>query len=136
MATPSEKDIKIGKSGLIIYDGACGACSFFIGERRPFFEKYGFSLAPLQAEWIQDLTGVDDTMLLQSIHLVAPDGKIYRGADFFHYLSGKVWWLLPIHFILKVPLIRRLFNKLYDYIALRRKSLSKICGLQSRAKYP
>ena len=129
-------DKKVEKSGLIIYDGTCGACSLFVGENKSFFEKHGFSVAPLQAEGIPNLTGLDEATLLQSIHLLTADGKILRGADFFHYVSGKVWWLMPIHSILKIPAIKRIFAKLYDFVARRRRQISKVCGLQSRAKYP
>lgn len=131
-----QNDTKVGKSGLIIYDGACGACSLFVGERKSFFEKHGFSVAPLQAEHIPSLTGLDEATLLQSIHLLSAEGEILRGADFFHYVAGKVWWLAPIHLVLKIPAIKKMFAKLYDFIAQRRRNIAKVCGYQSRAKYP
>ena len=107
----------------------------FVGERKQFFEKYGFTVAPLQEEWIPALTGLDKDTLLESIHLLTTEGKILRGADFFHYVAGKVWWLTPVHLALKVPFLKRLFSKFYDFIAKRRRKISRVCGIQSRAKY-
>jgi len=129
---PSEK---IGTSGLIIYDGSCGACTYYIGEKRSFFERYGFSMAPLQEEWISELTGLDETTLLKAIHLLTPDGTILQGADFFDYLSGRVWWLAPIHALLRITPIKKIFTRLYNFVAKRRKKISQVCQLQSRAKY-
>lgn len=126
---------KIGKSGLIIFDGSCGVCSVFIGERKTFFEKYGFTIAPLQESWIPELTGLDEATLLQSIHLFTPQGEILRGPDFFHYVSGKIWWLRPIHLILQYKFLKSIFSNCYYFIAKRRRRISRVCGLQSRAKY-
>lgn len=126
---------QIGSSGLIIYDGSCGACSAFIGERKAIFERYGFTVAPLQESWVTDLTGLDQETLMQSIHLLLPDEDILRGADVFDYLSGKVWWLAPVHIVLKIPALKRLFIRLYSYVARRRRKISEVCRLQTRAKY-
>jgi hypothetical protein len=131
----NENTIPIGSSGLIIYDGSCGACSKFIGERNVFFEKYGFTVTPLQNEWVSELTGIDQETLMKSIHLLLPDGKILQGADFFGYLSGKVWWLTPLHAILKIALVKRIFNRFYGYVARRRKKISAICQLKAETKY-
>ncbi len=126
---------RIGKMGLIIYDGSCGACTLFIEERKSFFEHYGFSVAPLQEQWVKDFSGIEDSALLESIHLITPDKKVLREVDFFCYLTSKVWWLSPISFVLKIPFFKKAFAKFYNYIAKRRKNISRACGLQSRAKY-
>jgi hypothetical protein len=54
----------------VIFDGSCGACSAFIGEKKVFFEKYGFSVAPLQEQWVKDISKLNEETLLQAIHLV------------------------------------------------------------------
>lgn len=126
---------RIGKSGLIIFDGSCGACSAFIGGKKDFFKKYGFEVAPLQEEGIPALTGASEEALLQAIHLYTPEGKLFRGIEFFRYLSGKVWWLIPISLLLRTAFLRPVFEKIYEMIAKHRKTISKVCRLESRALY-
>ena len=125
----------VGRNGLIIFDGSCGACSTFVGGKKYFFERYGFTVSPLQEDWISELTKLDENTLLQSIHLYTPDGKILRGADFFYYFAGKVWWLKPINLLLRITICKRMFARFYEYIAKRRQRISRVCGLQSKAIY-
>jgi len=130
-----ESDPRIGTAGLIIFDGSCGACSTFIGRRHRFFERYGFKVAPLQEGWISEITSLDESTLLQSIHLLTPDGEVLRGVDFFRNVAGKVWWLKPINLLLGVALFRRIFTNLYDFVAKRRNRISRVCRLESNASY-
>lgn len=126
---------RIGNSGLIIFDGSCGACSAFIGERFAFFRKRGFEVVPLQEEWVKELTGLSEDALLQAIHLLTPEGKILRGVDCFQYFCTKVWWLTPLARLLRIPFLRPVNEWLYNLIAMHRRKISAVCGLQSRAIY-
>jgi DCC1-like thiol-disulfide oxidoreductase len=126
---------KIGKSGLVIFDGSCGACSAFIGEKKVFFEKYGFSVAPLQEQWVKDISKRNEETLLQAIHLYTTNGEIVKGVDFFQRLASKVWWLAPLELLLRIPLLKTQFTLIYDAVAKRRRRISRICGLQSKAIY-
>lgn len=121
-----------GRNGLLIFDGSCGACSAFIGERRRFFEKYGFTVAPLQESWVSRATGIDESALAEAIHLVTPAGDVYRGVDVFQRVSQRIWWLLPLSGMLRIKPLRPLFVWGYDFIARRRRGISRICGLESR----
>lgn len=126
---------KIGRSGLVIFDGFCGACSAFIGEKKAFFQKYGFTVAPLQEEWVRDISGLNEETLLQAIHLYKPNGDVVKGIDFFRNVTSKVWWLTPVNFLLSISFLKPLCTLIYDAIAKRRRNISKICGLQSKAIY-
>jgi predicted DCC family thiol-disulfide oxidoreductase YuxK len=120
---------QINSHGLIIYDGSCGVCTSFVGKNHKFFRYYGFEVTPLQAGGIVELTGLSEKELLQSIYILTPYGKLLRDADFFHYLTGKIWWSKPLFFLLNIPFIKFLFGKLYRYIAKRRHRISKVCRL-------
>lgn len=126
---------KIGKHGLIIFDGSCGACSTFIGEKKEFFEKYGFTVAPLQEQWVKDFSKLDEETLLQAIHLYTPNGEIVKGVDFFQRVASKVWWLKPFDLLFRVSFLKPIFTFLYHEVAKRRRKISQVCGLQSRAIY-
>jgi predicted DCC family thiol-disulfide oxidoreductase YuxK len=125
----------IGTSGLVIFDGSCGACSAFIGENKTFFEKHGFSVAPLQEAWVRDVAGLSEETLLQAIHLYKPDGDVVKGIDIFQHVASKVWWLRPLNLLLSIPILKPLFALIYNTIAQRRRSISRFCGLQSKAIY-
>lgn len=125
-------DKRLGIYGLIVFDGSCGACSVFVGERRPFFEKHGFAVAPLQEEWVGDLTGIDQPTLSESIHLFTPSGEVYRGIAVFQRVAERVWWLLPFSYMLRFKPLRPLFEYGYKSIARRRRGISRACGLASR----
>lgn len=124
-----DRNFRVGKSGLVIYDGSCGVCNFFVEKRRSFFEKYNFTLAPLQEEWVPDLVHLERDVLLKSIHVLTPRGEVFRGAEFFQYVSGQIWYLKPVHWALRISFVRFVFNKCYDYIAKRRMTISRSCKL-------
>jgi len=126
---------RIGPSGVVIFDGSCGACSAFIGEKKAFFEKYGFTVAPLQEGWVTQLTGLTEETLLKAIRLYTPEGRVFSSVDFFQCVAQKVWWLAPLALLLRISCLRPFFVWVYDRIAQRRARISKLCGLQSRALY-
>ncbi len=126
---------KIGRSGLVIYDGSCGACSAFIGEKKEFFEKYGFSVAPLQEPWVKEVTKLSEETLLQAIHLYTLDGGIVCGIDFFQQVASKVWWLTPLDMLLRVSILKPIFAGIYGAVAKKRRRISQVCGLQRRALF-
>ena len=120
---------QVGKSGLVIFDGSCGTCSAFIGAKSALFERYGFSVAPLQEPSVQEISNLSEETLLQAIHLYAPDGEIVRGIDVFQRVASTVWWLTPIGVLLRIPTLKPLLAFIYDAVARRRRKISKVCGL-------
>ena len=126
---------KIGKNGLVIFDGSCGACSTFIGEKKEFFKKYGFSVAPLQEQWVKDISKQSEEDLQKAIHLYTENGEIVKGVDFFQRVASKVWWLMPINLLLRISFLKPLFTFIYNEVAKRRQKISQFCGLQTRAIY-
>ncbi len=130
METPS-----VGKNGLIIFDGSCGACSVFVGEHKEFFKRYGFTVAALQSAGIAQLTGRGREELMRSIHLYTPDGKIYSEDDFLINIGSRIWWTWAFAWIASLHPFRTVLRIAYRYIATRRRSISRICGLQSKAYF-
>ena len=124
-----------GKHGIVIFDGSCGACSTFIGRKKKFFERHGFTVAPFQEESVRELVGLDESTLSQAIHLRTNRGEVLRGVDFFQYVAAKVWWLRPVSLLLGITFLKPVFAQLYDFIAKRRRKISTVCGLQSKALY-
>lgn len=128
----STRDNKIGENGLIVFDGACGVCSSIIGRGENFFRRHGFTIAPLQATWVQEVTGLDAETLGRAIHLYTHQGRVYRGLDFVQRLAEEVWWLTPVNVALRIPPIYWTCEKLYGFFAKRRMLISKVCKLSPR----
>jgi len=125
----------IGEHGIIIFDGSCGVCSTFVGRRKELFEKHGFTVAPYQEEWVREVAGIDESTLSQAIHVRTREGKLLRGVALFRYISGKVWWLAPASLLLRIEFFEPGFEAVYSFISKRRRTISKLCGLQSRDLY-
>ena len=128
-------DSRIGKSGLIIFDGSCGACCFFIKEKSPFFQKYGFKIASIQEPGVIEMTGLSEYTLLQSISILTISGTVYQNADFFEFVGGRIWFLKPFSWLLKIKFFKIFFNCIYKFSVKRRKSISSFCKLDSKAIY-
>jgi predicted DCC family thiol-disulfide oxidoreductase YuxK len=128
--TTSSTQPGVGVRGLIVFDGGCGACAATIGRRHAFFARYGFTVAPYQQPWTQQLLGLDAATLAQAIHLRTPDGAVVRGIDAFRVVAAAIWWLTPLAWLLGIRPLRPLFEAAYDFIAKRRRSISCACGLR------
>ena len=124
-----------GNTNYLIYDGSCGACTVFIGERSRFFQRYGFTAIPLQEPWVAEVTGLTGKDLEKEILLLDKNNKLFRGADVYRIICKSIWWLTPIFLLSKMPVTSALFNFCYTCFAERRKSISRVCGLEHRAKY-
>ena len=60
--------------GTILYDGACGFCSRWVGFWGPTLRRHGFQVAALQEPWVAERLGMDPSQLLADIRLLTPDG--------------------------------------------------------------
>lgn len=125
-------DDRIGNKGLIIFDGLCGVCSTLIARRENFFKRHGFTIAPFQAGWVQEVTGLGVDTLGQAIHLYTRQGRVYRGLEFIQRLAEEVWWLTPLRVALMIPPVYWLCEKLYRCFAKRRMLISKVCKLSPK----
>jgi predicted DCC family thiol-disulfide oxidoreductase YuxK len=122
-------------SAIILYDGCCGACSYFIGRRGALLRTFGFATAALQEYWVQSEVNVPAEELLKDIHLITKDGEVYRGPEAFRFIAKHIWWLKPLFVFSRLPLLEGLLNRLYRFIADRRTKISTVCGLQEKALY-
>ena len=78
---------------------------------------------------------LDEATLSEAIHLYTKDGQLLRGVDFVRYLTGEVGWMIPARLLLRIKILKPLFEKIYEFIANRRRRISTVSGLQSRALY-
>lgn len=118
--------------GWILYDDSCGVCRRWV----PFWEKTlqrrGFAIAPLQADWVRQKTGLNETGLMQDLRLLLASGELISGANTYRYAMRRIWWALPIYWFSIAPAGRGIFDFCYRKFADNRLKVSAACGLSRR----
>ena len=115
--------------GWILYDDSCGFCRRWV----PFWEKElcrrGFSIAPLQADWVRERLGIDEAHLLDDIRLLLADGSHLAGAEVYRFAMRRIGWAWPLYALSRIPGLRQLFDLAYRKFARNRHRISASCGL-------
>lgn len=115
--------------GWILYDDACGFCRRWI----PFWEgalrRRGFAVAPLQAAWVREKTGLSAAELLEDLRLLSADGTMIRGAEVYRYATRRIWWAWPVYLFSITPGLRKIFDWGYRAFAAHRHQVSQACRL-------
>jgi predicted DCC family thiol-disulfide oxidoreductase YuxK len=117
------------REGWVLFDGACGICSRLAHASAPTLRRLGLETAPLQSEWVPQLTGLPPEQLLSDIRLLRHDGSLTSGADVYRYVMRRIWWMFPIYLLSKTPVVRQLFDWGYRSFARHRLEISSSCGL-------
>src|SRR5258705_7210552 len=61
--------------GWILYDDSCGFCWRWIPFWESAVQRRGFSIAPLQADWVRAKLELDESELLHNLRLLLADGS-------------------------------------------------------------
>jgi len=117
------------KKHILLYDGDCPLCTFQM-RTISWLDWLGVvSLVPIQdpraAEIAPDITRED---LLEAIHCITPEGKIYRGARAFRFLGLRIPLLIPLGLFLWIPGVIFIAEMVYAFISRNRLFFSKIFG--------
>lgn len=116
--------------GWILYDDSCGFCRRWVPFWRETLAKRGFSIAPLQADWVREkLDFADEDALLRDLRLLLADGTLRSGADAYRYVMKRIWWAYPSYLLASAPVLRRVFDASYRAFATHRHRLSRACRL-------
>jgi predicted DCC family thiol-disulfide oxidoreductase YuxK len=116
-------------NGWILYDGACGFCSYWVPRFSVTLKRLGLGIAPLQSAWVEERTGLAPDVLSADLRLLHPDGRITSGPDVYRYVMRRVWWAYPLFLLSRLPLLDRVFNRSYRVFARHRVQISSRCGL-------
>ncbi len=115
--------------GWVLYDGSCGFCSRWVHYFERTLNNRGFSIAPLQSDWVQQKLHVSTDELLHDIRLLLADGSQVRGADAYRYMMRRIWWAHPLYLLSVTPGIRGVFDWGYRSFADNRFRISRACRL-------
>jgi predicted DCC family thiol-disulfide oxidoreductase YuxK len=122
--------------GTVLYDGACGFCSRWVGFWEPTLRRLGFHVAALQVPWVAERLGADPAQLLSDIRLLTPDGKLVSGANVYLYVARRIWWMTPFWALFSLPGLNRLLHVGYRWFARNRYCVSGACRLESQPRRP
>lgn len=129
MTTQAENPKPIG---WILYDDSCGFCRRWV----PFWEdtliRRGFSIAPLQADWVREKLRFTESDLLRDLRLLLIDGSQICGADVYRYAMRRIWWAWPVYIFSITPGLRNAFDWGYRTFAANRFRVSSACGLDMK----
>ena len=120
-------------AGVVLYDGACGFCSWWVPYWQPALNRAGFDTAPLQSPQFSadvDLNPPESWDLT----LLLPDGRRLLGADAYRHVMRRIWWAYPLYLLAITPGLRRMFDRGYRTFAQNRYCVSRACGLDAARK--
>ena len=107
-------DATAGRS-IVVWDDECDACNRMkrIVENRVRAKQYTF--CPLRV-WLE--THPDASTA--GMHLITPDGRALFGIDAALHVAGLVWWLRPLKWASRLPLMYGVFGAAYRWFANNR----------------
>lgn len=118
--------------GWVLYDGACGFCTWWVPFWQRSINKCGYEITPLQTDWVKEKLKLNEADLANDIRLLLNDGTLISGADAYIYGMKKVWWGFPFGFILGLPLFRQMTWAFYKAFNRNRFLVSKACRLKPK----
>jgi predicted DCC family thiol-disulfide oxidoreductase YuxK len=114
---------------IILYDGECPMCIFQM-KVMSWLDWFGvLALVPLSDPRAQEiapqLTRED---LLEAIHCITPQGRIYRGARAIRFVGMRLPLLVPVALFLWIPGVIILAEIVYRWVSKNRLVLSRVFG--------
>jgi predicted DCC family thiol-disulfide oxidoreductase YuxK len=114
---------------IILYDSECPMCVFQM-KTLSWLDWFGvLALVPLSDPHAQEiapqLTRED---LLEAIHCVTPQGRIYRGARAIRFVGMRLPMLIPVALFLWIPGVIQVAEMVYQWVSRNRHLLSRVFG--------
>jgi predicted DCC family thiol-disulfide oxidoreductase YuxK len=120
--------------GWIFYDAACVACVRGRHRVGRLFESRGFEWLPLQTPGAGARLRVPESAFERRMHLLTAEGRVFDNADALGVLCRSVWWLWPLGMLLRLPGIRGLARRAYDWLARHRYCFGGACRVQPETR--
>ena len=114
---------------LVLYDGECPLCIFQMRLLTWLDWFNTLALIPLTDPRAQQTApDIDREQLLAAMHCVTNDGRIFRGARCIRFIGMRLPLLVPLTLLLWVPGVIWIAEKVYNFIARHRLTLSRLFG--------
>jgi predicted DCC family thiol-disulfide oxidoreductase YuxK len=118
-----------GAPHTVLYDDECPLCTFQMRVLTWLDWFNTISLLPLsnpRAQQIAPTLTRDD--LLEAIHCVTREGRIFRGARCLRFVGMRMPLLLPMALVLWLPGVIWIAEHIYQWISRNRHLLSRLFG--------
>jgi predicted DCC family thiol-disulfide oxidoreductase YuxK len=114
---------------IILYDGECPMCVFQM-KVMSWLDWFGVLALvtlsdPRAQEVAPQLTRED---LLEAIHCVTPQGRIYRGARAIRFVGMRLPLLVPVALFMWIPGVILIAEIVYQWVSRNRLILSRVFG--------
>ena len=114
---------------IILYDDGCPLCQFQMKVLSWLDWHNALAIVPLSdphaKEVAPSLTRED---LMEAIHCITPEGRIYRGARAIRFVGMRLPLLVPVALFLWIPGIIFLAEIAYAWVSRNRLLLSRVFG--------
>jgi predicted DCC family thiol-disulfide oxidoreductase YuxK len=112
---------------LVLYDGECSFCRFQM-RLLTWLDWFGvLALVPISDPRGQ-ASGIPAEDLEEQMHLIAKDGRIYRGARAIRFAGMRLPLLVPLALFMWLPGVIWVAEKVYAWVSRNRHRISKLFG--------
>ncbi len=113
---------------VVLYDGLCRFCSVQVKNLLALARPGTLEAVSFQdAEQLRRFPGLTHEVCMQAMHLVTPDGRVYRGCEAAVQALATRPWLGRLARVYYVPGIRQLCDRVYAFIAANRYRIAGTC---------
>jgi len=114
---------------ILLYDGECPMCVFQM-KMLSWMDWFGaLALLPLSDPHAQEIAPqLSREDLLEAIHCVTPQGRVYRGARAIRFVGVRLPLLVPLAIVLWIPGVIQIAEIVYQWISRNRLVLSRVFG--------
>ena len=116
---------------MVLYDGECPLCVFQM-RMITWLDWFNVvSLLPVQDPRVSEIApSLSREALLEAIHCITPDGRIYRGARCLRFMGMRLPLVIPVALLLWIPGVIWVAEKIYQRVSRNRHMLSRWFGCQ------
>ena len=123
--------MKKAAAHIVLYDGECPLCVFQM-RMITWLDWFNVvSLLPVQDLRVSEIApSLSREALLEAIHCITPDGRIYRGARCLRFMGMRLPLVIPVALLLWIPGVIWVAEKIYLRVSRNRHMLSRWFGCQ------
>ncbi len=132
MTTVEYGSAHVPRGGWILYDGACGFCSWWVRRWEKVVEARGFAIKDLQSAAAEGSVTIPTENLLDDIRVLTPSGKLISGADAYLYVARRIWWAWSFYAMFSLPGCNWVLWRCYRWFNRNRYRFSPYCALPRR----
>jgi predicted DCC family thiol-disulfide oxidoreductase YuxK len=114
---------------IVLYDGDCSLCTFQMRLLTWLDWFNALQLIPITHPLAAQIAPqIDREALLEAIHCITPEGRVYRGARALRFVGMRLPLFVLVALVMWIPGVIWIAEHVYQWVARHRKFLSRIFG--------